>query len=96
MFQRTDALGAKVVRYKDRCGDPGFYNWKNSTIYYNKEASALDCIRYIIHELAHHIVAQWRWAPLRSGIERYDGNRQTAQHRIARRVEVLVMGEKYE
>lgn len=88
-------LGASVMSFRSTKGldhDPGFYDWRTQRIFYNRAAPTDKCIRYIVHELAHHVVAQWRFSQLRSGVERYDGNRQTLQHRIARRVEEILLG----
>jgi hypothetical protein len=89
-------LGARLVRFFGKEGDGvGYCDPKHAIIYYDCLESDHDCIRYIAHELAHHvqIVMPRGMAPI-TGLERYDDNRQSVQHRVARRAEILLLGEK--
>ena len=88
-------LGAQVKAFRSRSGAPGFYQGgQQPVIYYNMEAPTPDRIRYIVHELAHHVLATWPDTAFpRTSCECFDDDRQTVQHRIARRVEDVLLEE---
>lgn len=58
---------------------------------------ALLC-RVLVHELAHDVLEAWQppRLPGMADAERYDDDRQTVQHRVARRVEELLVGREGE
>lgn len=85
-------LGASVIRGTTKDGDPGLYNPKTAQIIYDPRSDELTICRRIVHELAHHVQATYRIGAIRRGVERYDDNRETLQHRIARRVEEILLG----
>jgi Zn-dependent peptidase ImmA (M78 family) len=87
-------LGAQVKAFRSRSGAPGFYKGgQQPAIYYNLEASTPDRIRCLVHELAHHVLATWPDTAFpRTSCECYDDDRQSVQHRIARRVEEILLG----
>ena len=90
------ALGARVQAFRYDTSVQGFYRGGaiQPVIYYNIAAPEHEKIRTIVHELAHHILATWPETVFpRTSWEYYQGDRQTTQHRIARLVEELLLGE---
>jgi len=85
-------LGATVIRGTTKEGDPGLYNPKTAQIIYDPRSDEATLCRRIVHELAHHVQATYRIGGIRRGVERYDDDRETLQHRIARRVEEILLG----
>jgi hypothetical protein len=85
------ALGTKVLRLKTGDTGPGYYCAGSKTIFLHPKAEDWDLARRIVHELAHHVLLEYNLRPRRRPVERFDDNRQTLEHRIAQRVELLVM-----
>lgn len=87
------ALGCRVRRYKKQAGvGAGYYDASiPMLIYQYEESDLLGSCRRLIHELAHHVLAQWPRSVLAAGLERYDDSRQSVQHRAARMVEELLL-----
>ena len=85
-------LGATVIKGRTSGDDPGLYDPKTARIIYDPRSDETECCRRIIHELAHHVQATYRIGAIRRGVERYNDNRETLQHRIARRVEEILLG----
>ena len=92
----AEALGAVVYGFYGQPGDgPGFYDGRRGIICYNLCASKEKRIRYLLHEIAHHALATWPGSRFpRIALERYDDDRQSVQHRVARRVEEILLGEE--
>jgi hypothetical protein len=97
----TDAayrLGCKVRTYRhDPAVGPGYYDANapgGPTLYYESTLNAPAACRRVIHELAHHVQATWPGTRFRKAApERYDDDRQTVQHRVAQRVEEIMVGD---
>jgi hypothetical protein len=88
-------LNATVVKGTTKGDDPGLY-WRRKSgegiIVYDPRADEAEICRRIVHELAHHVQSTYKISALRNGIERYNDDRETLQHRIARRVEEILLG----
>lgn len=86
------SLGLKLFGFYGKPSDPpGYYDGKEGLVFYNLKAPRHLRLRYIIHELAHHVLATWPGSKFpREALERYDDCRQSVQHRVARRVETMV------
>lgn len=98
------ALGIRVFGFYGSPGEPSAYydyseygrgkalgSFPAPKLFYNLRAPLQWRIFLIIHELAHHISAQWPDSSFpKAATERYDDIRQSAQHRVARAVEDLV------
>ena len=89
------ALGVNhVFALDDDEEDTGIYDWYNREIFYNPNADEDAICRRIVHELAHDVQAHRKVGALRYGEERYDGDRKSVQHRVACRVEELLLGKR--
>lgn len=86
------AQGLKLFGFYGKPHDPpGYYDGKEGVVFYNIKAPREARRLYLIHELAHHVLATWPGSKFpREALERYDDNRQSVQHRVARRVETMV------
>jgi Zn-dependent peptidase ImmA (M78 family) len=89
----AQGLQARVWRYNGQPNEPGYYDGATMSIFYNMNAPTEECIRYIIHELGHHVLTILPSSNYkRSALERYADDRNTVQHRVARKVEEIVLG----
>ena len=89
-------LGATVHKMADndeRKGEShGYYDWHSKKIIYDPDWDEWTVCGTLCHELTHHLICHSRIGAIRSGVERYDDDRETLQHRIARRVEEILLG----
>lgn len=89
-------LGAQVHPMSD--DDPrkglehGYYCWNSRQIIYDQDWDEWTVCHTLCHELAHHLICHRRVGAIRGGIERFDDDRETLQHRIARRVQEILLG----
>jgi hypothetical protein len=91
-------LGARTQGYKDRSDDPspGFFvaDALGGVIYYNMLAVPEQVCRCLCHEIAHFLLAQWTGSGLRrKQPELYSDERESLQHRAAKRTEEILLGE---
>ncbi len=99
---KTWVLAAKELKYgvqrmKARKGDVelGLYDHITRTIFYNGAAPKDKCIRYIAHELAHGVGIDLKGSRMpMTPMERFDDDRESFQHKVARRVEEILLGEE--
>lgn len=85
------ALGARVCPLSEDNPGPGYYDVEDEVIYVNVYSDEATVCRRLVHELAHHVLIHFKIRPRRRAEERYDDDRQTLEHRIARRVEELLL-----
>ncbi len=89
-------LGATIHKMqgddKHKGQDHGYYCWRTKRIIYDPDWDEWTVIHTLCHELAHHVLCHHRAGAIRGGVERYDDDRETLQHRIARRVEEILLG----
>ena len=86
------ALGAQVCPLSEDEPGPGYYDVEQEKIFVNVYTDEATLSRRVVHELAHHVLIRFKIRPRRRAEERYDDDRQTLEHRIARRVEELLLG----
>lgn len=90
----AEALGCVVRQGRIEDAGPGHYHAPSSTMIYDPRKPAAVVCRLFAHELAHHYLAHRRAGARLSGTwERWDDNRTTVQHRIALRVEEIMIGK---
>lgn len=92
-------LGARVQRYRDgaKGASAGFFvaDELGGIIYYNAKADPFKVCLRLCHEGSHFYLAQYKGSGLRRvRPEQYDDRRQSKQHRAARRVEEILLGEQ--
>lgn len=87
-------LGAIVRKLAPEDADQVLYDWVNRVILYDPNQDEWTICKQICHELAHHVICHHHGGQIRSGIERYDDNQQSLQHRIAREVELYFFGKQ--
>lgn len=92
-IETAKALGAEVYELDDDEPGPGYYDVEDREIYVNVYTDEWTLCRRIVHELAHHVLIHFKIRPRRRASERYDDDRQTLEHKIARRVEEILLGE---
>ncbi len=88
------ALGASVQELAEGDRDQVMYDWVTRTIFFDPEQDDWTICKQICHELAHHVICHHHGGQIRHGIERYDDNRESLQHRIAREVELYFFGRQ--
>jgi hypothetical protein len=95
----ADRLGCRVFRLRGDSSGEGHYDFHapgGPSIFYMHQPDDHPywvCCR-IVHELAHHWLVSERGSNFPKAWERYDDNRETVQHRIARMVEDFVYQKK--
>ena len=87
-------LGASVLPLAEEDRDQVMYNWTTREIFYDPDQDEWTICRQICHELAHHVLCYHHGGQIRNGIERYDDNRESLQHRIAKEVELYFFGKR--
>jgi hypothetical protein len=89
-----ESLEAKARRVIPNGKESGWYHPPTRTIYYHTENTPHQRIRIFAHELAHHVQCIMPFLlASQTRLERYDDNYQSVQHRVAQRVETLILGE---
>ncbi len=89
-------LGAKVHPMADddemKGQGQGYYDWRTKQIVYDPDWDEWTLCHVLCHELVHHLICHNRVGAIRNGVERYDDHRESLQHRIARRVQEILLG----
>ena len=91
----AESLGARSRSYKTKKEEEIGYYWApTQTIYYYHDTTLHERIRVFAHELAHHIQCVFPFL-VTSGthLERFDDTRKGVQHLVARRAEIMLLGE---
>jgi hypothetical protein len=84
----------KTGRIVSDPASPGHYHAPSGTMIYDPRKPAAVVCRLFAHELAHHYLAHRRSGERLAGTwERWDDDRRSVQHRIAQRVEEMMVGE---
>lgn len=90
------ALGATVHKMadddKNKGESLGYYCWRSKRIIYDPDWDEWTICHTLCHELTHHLICHAGEGAIRGGIERFDDHRETLQHRIARRVQEIMLG----
>lgn len=92
----ANALGATVHKMADddenKGKSIGYYCWRTKRIIYDPSWDEWTICHTLCHELTHHLICHSGSGSIRNGIERFDDNRETLQHRIARKVQEIMLG----
>jgi hypothetical protein len=87
-------LKTNVKVFYNKTDEPGYYDPASNTVYLHHELDEYVAIRIICHELAHHVqVIMPFMLASQTRLERYDDEKNSVQHRVARRVEEIILGD---